>query len=163
MIASIISMAAVAVLTAADQLIKLAVERGLQPIGSKSFIDGFIGWRYVRNTGAAFGSFSNSTVLLSVFTAIVLIALIVYVFSGKIKSKFCLVTVTMIIAGGAGNLIDRIFRGYVVDFIEVQFTDFAVFNFADILVTCGAFMLIGYLIYDTVKDYRAKKAGNGNG
>ena len=163
MIASIISMAAAAALIAADQLIKLAVERGLQPVGYKEFIDGFIGWRYVRNTGAAFGSFSDSTVLLSVFTAVVLIALIVYVFSGKIKSKFCLVTVTMIIAGGAGNLIDRIFRGYVVDFIEVQFTDFAVFNFADILVTCGAFMLIGYLIYDTVKEFRAKKAGNGNG
>ena len=163
MIASIISMAAVIILTAADQLIKLVVERSLQPIGKLGFIDGFIGWRYVRNTGAAFGSFSNSTELLSVFTAIVIVAMIVYVFSGKIKSKFCLVTVTMIIAGGLGNLLDRIFRGYVVDFIEVQFTDFAVFNFADILVTCGAFMLIGYLIYDTVKDFKAKKAGDSNG
>ena len=163
MITSIISLAAVIILTAADQLIKLAVERNLQPIGELGFIDGFLGWHYVRNTGAAFGAFSNSTTVLSVFTGIVIAGLIIYVFSGKIKSKFCLVTVTMIIAGGLGNLLDRIFRGYVVDFIEVQFTDFAVFNFADILVTCGAFMLIGYLIYDTAKEFKSKKAGDSNG
>lgn len=163
MISSVISMAAVVFLTAADQLIKFFIERDLQPVGKMSFIDGFIGWRYVRNTGAAFGSFSDSTVLLSVFTGIVILALIIYIFSGKVKSKITLVSLTMIIAGGIGNLIDRIFRGYVVDFIEVQFTDFAVFNFADILVTCGAFLLIGYLIYDTVKDYKTKKAGDGNG
>ena len=152
-----------ALLAAADQLIKFFIERDLQPIGKLSFIDGFVGWRYVRNTGAAFGSFSNNTALLSVFTGIVILALIIYVLSGKIKSKITLVSLTMIIAGGLGNLIDRIFRGYVVDFIEVQFTDFAVFNFADILVTCGAFLLIGYLIYDTVKEFRMKKAGDGNG
>lgn len=157
MAASLVSLAAIALLTAADQIIKLFIERDLQPIGSAEFINGFIGWRYVRNTGAAFGSFSQSTTLLSIFTGIVLLAGIVYVLSGKIKSKFCLVCATLIIAGGTGNLIDRIFRGYVVDFIEVQFTDFAVFNFADILVTVGAFMLIGYLIYESVKEHSQKK------
>ena len=163
MMASLISLAAVALLTAADQLIKFIVERDLQPIMYSEFIKGFVGWHYIRNTGAAFGSFSNSTTLLSVFTGIVIAAGIVLVLSGKIKSKYCLVCATLIIAGGLGNLIDRIVRGYVVDFIEVEFTDFAVFNFADILVTVGAFMLIGYLIYDTVKERSAKKQGENNG
>jgi len=163
MIASLISIAAVALLTVADQLIKFLVERDLQPVLSAEFIKGFIGWHYVRNTGAAFGSFSDSTTLLSVFTGIVIVAGVIVVLTGKIKSKYCLVCATMIIAGGLGNLLDRIFRGYVVDFIEVQFTDFAVFNFADILVTVGAFMLIGYLIYDTVKEHSNKKHGDKNG
>ena len=66
--AKIISMVAIAVLTAVDQLIKFFVERDLQPVGKMSFIDGFIGWEYVRNTGAAFGAFSSNTKLLSVFT-----------------------------------------------------------------------------------------------
>ena len=163
MTASLISFAAAVILTAADQLIKLFVERNLQPVMSAEFINGFIGWHYVRNTGAAFGSFSDSTVLLSVFTGIVIAAGIAAIFMGKIKSGYCLVCATMIIAGGTGNLIDRIIRGYVVDFIVVQFMDFAVFNFADILVTVGAFMLIGYLIYDTVKERKTKKHGESNG
>lgn len=163
MIASLISLAAAALLTAADQIIKFFVERDLQPVMSKDFINGFVGWHYVRNTGAAFGSFSHSTVLLSAFTGIVLAAGIAAVLLRKIKSKYCLVCASMIIAGGLGNLIDRIFRGYVVDFIEVQFMDFAVFNFADILVTVGAFMIIGYLIYDIFRERLSKKTGDGNG
>lgn len=163
MTASLISLAAAAVLTAADQLIKFIVERDLQPVRSAEFINGFIGWHYVRNTGAAFGSFSQNTTLLSVFTGIVLAAGIVLIISGKLKSKYYLFCATLILAGGLGNLIDRIFRGYVVDFIEVQFTDFAVFNFADILVTVGAFMLIGYLIYDTFRERSQKKKGENNG
>ncbi len=154
---------AIAVLTAVDQIIKYFVERDLQPIGEKSFIDGFIGWQYVRNTGAAFGSFSNSTTLLSVFTAVLLIAGIVALLMGKIKNKFYQVCAVMVISGGLGNLLDRIFRGFVVDFIEVQFVNFAVFNFADILVTCGAFMIMGYTVYDLIREQKLKKAGDKNG
>ena len=158
-----ISLIAIAVLTAIDQIIKFFVERDLRPIREMSFIDGFIGWHYVRNTGAAFGSFSNSTVLLSVFTAVLLSGGIAALLMGKIKDKFYSVCAVIVIAGGLGNLIDRIFRGFVVDFIEVQFMDFAVFNFADILVTCGAFMIMGYTVYDLIRERKLKKAGDDNG
>lgn len=156
----LISFISIAVLTAADQLIKLAVERYLQPIGTAEFIDGFIGWNYVRNTGAAFGSFSQSTALLSVVTGAVLLAGIILIATRKIKSKFYLTCAVMIISGGLGNLIDRIFRGYVIDFIDVQFTDFAVFNFADILVTVGSIALMIYVIVDIFRD--RKKSGEKN-
>lgn len=159
----ITSLIAIAVLTAIDQIIKFFVERDLRPIREMSFIDGFIGWHYVRNTGAAFGSFSNSTVLLSVFTAVLLLVGIVALLMGKIKDKFYSVCAVIVIAGGLGNLIDRIFRGFVVDYIEVQFMDFAVFNFADILVTCGAFMIMGYTVYDLIRERKLKKAGDDNG
>lgn len=147
-----ISLAAMVILTVADQIIKFFVEQSLQPIGTMSFIDGFLGWRYLRNTGAAFGSFSNNTVLLSVFTGIVLVIGIFLIVTKKIKNKFYLTCAVLVISGGLGNLIDRIFRHYVVDYIEVQFMDFAIFNFADILVTVGAFAMIIYLIVDIFRD-----------
>lgn len=153
----LISFISIAVLTAADQLIKLAVERNLQPIGTAEFINGFIGWNYVRNTGAAFGSFSQSTTLLTVVTGAVILAGIILIATKKIKSKFYLTCAVLIISGGLGNLIDRIFRGYVIDFIDVQFTDFAVFNFADILVTVGSIALMIYVIVDIFRD--RKKSG----
>lgn len=153
----LISFISIAVLTAADQLIKLVVERNLQPIGTAEFINGFIGWNYVRNTGAAFGSFSQSTTLLTVVTGAVILAGIILIATKKIRSKFYLTCAVLIISGGLGNLIDRIFRGYVIDFIDVQFTDFAVFNFADILVTVGSIALMIYVIVDIFRD--RKKSG----
>lgn len=160
---SIISLVSIALLTVVDQIIKIFVERDLKPVGEKAFIDGFLGWQYVRNTGAAFGSFSDNTLLLTVFTAVFILAGIIALLSGKIKNKFYRVCAVMVIAGGLGNLIDRIFRGFVIDYIEVQFMNFAVFNFADILVTCGAFMIIGYTVYDIIKEQKQKKAGDKNG
>ena len=156
----IISLISIAVLTAADQVIKLFVERFLAPVGTAEFINGFIGWNDVRNTGAAFGSFSDNTVLLSVVTGAVLLAGIVLIAMKKVKSRFCLVCAVMIISGGLGNLIDRVLKGYVVDFIDLQFMNFAVFNFADILVTVGAFALMFYVIADIFRD--RKKSGEKN-
>lgn len=153
----LISFISIAVLTAVDQVIKFVVERYLQPIGTAEFINGFIGWNYVRNTGAAFGSFSQSTTLLSIVTGIVILAGIVLIATKKIKSKFYLACAVMVISGGLGNLIDRVLKGYVVDFIEVQFTDFAVFNFADILVTVGAIAIMIYVIVDMFRE--RKKTG----
>ena len=74
------------------------------------------------------------------------------------------ISAVLIISGGLGNLIDRIFRGSVIDYIEPLFVNFAVFNFADCLVTVGAAILIVYLIYDLVKSVRkSDKASGGEG
>ena len=155
-----ISLLSIAALTAADQIIKYFVLLYLKPVGSVGAINGFLEWNYVENTGAAFGSFSGNTALLSIITAVIIISGIAAIILKKINNKFLLVTATVIIAGGLGNLIDRIFRGYVVDFIKVLFIDFPVFNFADILVTCGSFMLIIYLIIDIYNDSRKKSKGD---
>lgn len=157
--AVVISLLSIAVLTAADQIIKFFAERGLANSDGIIVIDKFLSWDYVQNTGAAFGSFSKSTTLLSIITGAIILAGIIAIITKKIKGKFLLTISVMIIAGGLGNLIDRLLKGYVVDFIKVLFIDFPVFNFADILVTCGAFMLLGYLIWDTYRDYKKKKDG----
>ena len=148
----------IAAIAAVDQLIKIAVLNSSLASGEVStVIEGFLQWRYVENTGAAFSLFTGKTALLSVFTAVVLLVGFYLIIAKKIKSKVALASVVMLMGGGLGNLIDRVFKGFVVDYIEVLFIDFPVFNFADCFVTVGEFLLVGYLVYDIIKDY--KKAG----
>ena len=67
------------------------------------------------------------------------------------------ICITLIIAGGLGNLIDRVFKGYVVDYIEPLFIEFAIFNFADILVTCSSIVLVIWLLYDIYRESKREK------
>ncbi len=153
----VITVMSIAVLVSLDQIIKLLVIKYLEPIGSLPLIDGFIQLNYAENTGAAFGSFSGYTWILSVFTLVVIVAGLVYILRGKVKFGVEYVCIALILAGGLGNLIDRISRGFVVDYIEPLFIDFAIFNFADILVTCSAVVLIIWMIYGIYKDAKKDK------
>ena len=117
---------------------------------------------YVQNRGAAFGSFENMQIFLIIITAILIVAGIYLLISKKVNKPFLIWTIALIIAGGTGNLIDRIFRGelfagYVVDYIEIKLFKFAVFNFADICVVVGAFMLIIYTIVSENKSSKKEK------
>lgn len=151
---------AIAVLVSLDQLIKYFAVQFLEPIGSYPVFDRILQFSYVENTGAAFGSFSKYTVLLAVFTGIALFCGLVYLLFGKRREKVVYISGVLILSGGLGNLIDRVCRGFVVDYIEPLFINFAVFNFADMLVCVGAGILIVWLIYDMVKDARqSKQAG----
>lgn len=153
----VITVMSIAVLVSLDQIIKLLVIKYLEPIGSLPLIDGFIQLNYAENTGAAFGSFSGYTWILSIFTLVVIVAGLVYILKGKVKFGVEYVCITLILAGGLGNLIDRISRGFVVDYIEPLFIDFAIFNFADILVTCSAVVLIIWMLYGIYKDIKKEK------
>lgn len=153
----VITVMSIAVLVSLDQIIKLLVIKYLEPIGSLPLIDGFIQLNYAENTGAAFGSFSGYTWVLSIFTLVVIVAGLVWILKGKLKFGVEYVCITLILAGGLGNLIDRISRGFVVDYIEPLFINFAIFNFADILVTCSAVVLIIWLIYGIFKDAKKEK------
>ena len=140
-----------------DQLFKFLAIEYLKP---REYIDVFqnvLRFRYVENTGAVFGSFATHTLLLTVFSIILLIFTVVFLIKNKDKSKLVNFCLLLMVSGGIGNIIDRIRLKYVVDFIEPLFVDFAVFNFADCLITVGAFTLIGYLIYDMIKDSKNQK------
>jgi signal peptidase II len=76
----------------------------------------------------------------------------------KIKFGVEYVCTAAILAGGMGNLIDRVYRGFVVDYIEPLFIEFAIFNFADILVTCGAIVLVVWIIVDIIRESIREKA-----
>ncbi len=153
----VITVVSIAVLVAIDQIIKLLVIEYLEPIGSFPLINGFIQLNYAENTGAAFGSFSECTWVLSIFTFAIIVAGFVYLLSGKQKLDVTYVCISLILAGGIGNLIDRVCRGFVVDYIEPLFMNFAIFNFADILVTCSSIVLMVWLIYEIYRDSKKEK------
>ncbi len=155
-----ISLAVIAALVGIDQLTKYAAVSTVKVDGPKDFLFGLFQFRYVENTGAAFSSFSNNTTMLTVVTLVILSACLILLLSRKIKPLFANVCLLLVVAGGIGNVIDRIVHGYVVDFIEPLFIDFAVFNFADCCITVGAFMLIAFEIYEIVKERKKNNEKN---
>ena len=113
---------------------------------------------YVENRGAAFGIFQGGTAFFIVFTVVIL-ALIVYVIKKYAKESKLLSLSLVFIAGGAvGNLIDRVLRGFVIDFFDFCLINFPVFNVADIFVCIGAAMLIVFVIFFDGKE--KKDCGN---
>ena len=146
----------IGLLIGADQLLKQWAERALGG-GRVLQADGFMALRYVRNTGAAFSMLSGRTVILVWGTGIVLIACTVYLLLGRSKNRFFDAALLLLIAGGAGNLIDRVRLGYVVDYIEPLFVNFAVFNFADCLITVGAALLLVWAIRGAVREKSRKE------
>lgn len=141
----------IVLIVAFDQITKYIVSSKLADGKIVSFIPKFIQFRYAENTGMAFSMLSGARWFFIALTAIVCIGALIYLFSGKCKSLWMYWSLGVVIAGGIGNLIDRILYGFVVDFIEPIFIDFAVFNIADCAVTCGAVVLIGYMLIDAFK------------
>lgn len=105
-----------------------------------------IGLRYVQNSGAAFSFFAGRTGFLLVFTAMLMAALLFYWYKFRDSmSKAEQVFLAMILGGGLGNYIDRLFSGYVVDFLDIRIIP--IFNVADICITCGCLLLIFAVFY----------------
>ena len=146
-----------AVLVGVDQLLKCLVTLSMQPFESNVLLPGILRITYVQNTGAAFSLLEGSTVLLAVLTGIALIVAIFLMLSGRIEKTSYLIPVSMLIGGGIGNLLDRIVRGYVIDYIDVSFwpfDSFAIFNFADCLVVIGTILLLVFLLKDELCRWR---------
>lgn len=124
-------------------IVLMAVDQALKALLGQTnliLIPGILALRGTRNTGAAFSMLSDSPLLVMLLSIALLIALLV--FANKMLShRLMALSFCMIFGGALGNLADRLFRGYVVDYIEVLFINFPVFNFADILITIGAFLL----------------------
>lgn len=150
----------IAALVGVDQLIKYFVTANLAVDESCMRIPGFIEIRYCRNYGGMMGTFDNMGKLLAAVTVLIILVGLGAIIFKKIKPGFVYVCVTMILAGGIGNLIDRLALGYVIDYINVLFVDFYIFNFADCLVTVGAFLLIFYEIYELIKESGKKRKEN---
>ncbi len=111
-------------------------------------------FRLVHNTGMAWGILGDLTFLLGIFSCVVcaciLVAWLMWPYwVGRAPSSIETLGLSLVFAGGAGNAIDRFLQGYVVDFIELTFIDFPVFNVADIGITCGFVLVIaGYLHFE---------------
>lgn len=153
----IISIIAIIVLVALDQLTKYLAVTYLQPVGTAEFIPGVLRFTYVENRGAAFSSFAGQQWLLIGVTSAAIIALCVWLFYKTPAKKLEKICAVLIIAGGVGNLIDRVIQQYVVDFFDVEFIQFAVFNVADCFVVVGVILLAISLIASEFADKKAKQ------
>ena len=137
-----------AVVTGLDQLSKLWIVKNIPLYTQQPVIPGLFHLTYNQNTGAAFSSFQGMRWLFVVIFVLFALA-IIWEFSKNRMGfttfeKWCIVA---IFAGGLGNMIDRLFLGYVVDMIEVEFIRFPVFNVADSFITCGCILLMIHLIF----------------
>ena len=132
---------------ALDQFTKYLVRANMQPGDSIPVIGDWLRILYVRNTGPAFSMFEGNKWITVVLTSFLIIACTIFVIKEAAGgSKVTAVLLTFVIAGGVSNLIDRLTLGYVTDMISCG--SFAVFNVADIGVTCGCFLTVIYLLLD---------------
>ena len=144
---------AVVVLILLDQGTKLWALASLKPSHNMTLVEGFMDLTFVENRGVAFGMFSGQRWFILLLTGIIAAGLIwFYVTMPKKKEYFPLrVSLVLVLSGAIGNIIDRLFRGYVVDFFEFTFFEWPVFNVADIYVVVGVILLALMIIF-VVKD-----------
>lgn len=112
-------------------------------------IKNLFSFSYLENRGAAFGIFQNRLIFLSLITAIVILGVVYFIVKYKPTSKLLKISLSLIISGAIGNLIDRIYYKFVVDFIMLHYKDvyyFPTFNVADMLVVIGTVLLAIYIL-----------------
>jgi signal peptidase II len=146
--------AAIAAIAAADQLVKLLIVTRFSG-ADIPLIGDFMHICYVPNTGAAFSILEGKTAALAIVTAVMIAVCVALLIMGRVKGALGRAALVLISGGGAGNLIDRVFRGYVVDFLYPKFINFAIFNLADCCVVIGAALLCIYLIADEAGQHKA--------
>ena len=132
--------------TALDQISKILIAQNITLNQSVTIIDNVLFFTYTHNTGVAFGLFEGAFWLFIPITLLISAALIWWLIKNKPVHLLMRVASGLILAGETGNLIDRIFLGYVRDFIHVNI-NFAIFNIADSMVVVGAILLGIYILF----------------
>ena len=153
----IFNLLCVAVLIGIDQGIKFWAVHVLMPVGTLPLIPHVVELRFVLNPGMAFSLLSGKQLFLIIATSIALIFVAYGLFfrsRGKLLQQIAFI---LVLAGGIGNLIDRVLNGEVVDYINPLFIDFAVFNFADILVCVGVALWVLVILLEEVEDKPSKE------
>lgn len=125
------------VLVAIDQLVKYLVLQNIPLGGHVPFIPYLVELSYVQNTGAAFSMFAEHTWVLALVSLAVSLLLAAAIWKSFFHHPLGKIALTLLLSGAVGNLLDRAFRGFVVDMFNLLFMNFAVFNVADICVVVG--------------------------
>lgn len=144
----------VVILTFLDIYTKILAASNLKGQDAITFIDGVLEFRYLENRGMAWGLLSGARYVFIVLT-IIAIAFFIYMFVKIPYNKRYLpltIVLTVLTAGALGNMLDRVFLGYVRDFICTTFIDFPIFNVADMYATCSMLALIILVIFVYTKD-----------
>ena len=152
----VIYLIAIGMFVGLDQLAKKIIVDSVSLGQRISLIPGFFSLTHVHNYGAGFSILQNARLLLTVTAVVAIIAVGYLLFKENRKNFISIVSYLFIISGAAGNLIDRVSKGYVIDFLDfiIFGYDFPVFNVADCFITIGCFLLIIQTFRET------KHAGN---
>jgi len=124
-------------------------------------ISNFFKFTFVKNTGAAYGILGDNTLLLTIVSVVFVIAFAIYDYFNHSNNIWYVLGISFIVSGAIGNLIDRLFLGYVRDFISIRLFSF-VFNIADLLITVGVICFIIFLIISMIKERKEKSNGMDN-
>jgi len=145
-----------------DQIIKYWIRIGFSLSETFYFIPNFFYLTYVKNTGGAWSVFQSIPNFLIFINILFLIGIIQYIFRKKFFSFIEVIYLGLIIGGLFGNFIDRIFVGGVIDYIGLQFGNYyyPIFNFADIMIVLGVFLIIVEIIRGEIDEYRSRNQGN---
>ena len=140
-----------------DQIAKFAILKNIYN-SSITIIQGILSFTYVENTGGAFGIGNNSTIMFILVNVIVITIITKFIISKKDDLPIkILIGLGLILAGGIGNLIDRISRGFVIDYIDFNpLIKYPAFNIADICVVIGCIIIAINLIVDIIKERKEK-------
>ena len=131
-----------------DQFTKNIIELNHTSYINKDLL--FFSIDYVKNYGAAFNILNGNRIFLSTLSAIVTLCLIYFILYKKKLDNLDLLSYSLILAGTIGNGIERITKGYVIDFVNLNFIDFPVFNIADISINIGLI----FILYGLIKNKR---------
>ena len=157
----IISVVFTVLLAVIDQITKALTVAYIKPEGSIPLIKTgdteWLNFTYCENTGMSFSLLEGQRVILIAVPILLIAAVEWYIFSGKAIRTDIIFALAALAGGGLGNLIDRVFLGYVVDFIDVRIINFAIFNFADICAVCGGIYFGAAMLIDEIKEERKKK------
>ena len=150
----------VVALVVLDQVVKFLVRANIPLGGDVPFLPHILHLTYVQNYGAAF-SFLQGHRWLFIVVFVVFVALLIWGLHKKVLpfARFELWCLAAILGGGLGNILDRVFRGYVVDMIATDFIRFPVFNVADCFITCGAIGLFIHLLFLNRSFWKDEKKG----
>lgn len=132
----------IAALIVLDQLVKAYVVQNIALGEVKSWIPNLVSLTYLQNRGAAFSILQDQQLLFAVITLVVVVGAIWYLHKHMEDSLWMVLGLTLIIAGGLGNFIDRVSQGFVVDMFHLDFVNFAIFNVADSYLTVGVLVLL---------------------
>lgn len=160
MVSYILAVIVAVIALAADQLSKAYIAANFTLATSQEFIPGLIDITYIHNDGGAWGMLGGYTWILLSVTIIIMLVCITLLLKYGSRDKLMFWAIMLVLSGGVGNMIDRIFRdGNVVDFLHFAFMpEFPVFNIADCAIVIGAGLLLLYYLLGTIKETREKRA-----
>lgn len=146
------------ILVIIDQLTKYLTVENIVLHEVVEVIPNILSFTYIQNSGAAFSILEGQMLFFYIVSVIVIAFLLYYMYTEAQNNKILGILLSIVLAGTIGNFIDRLLYQYVIDMIQLEFVNFAIFNVADMFLTVGVALLFIYTLFeDRINEYIQKK------